>query len=223
MEDIYENEKLLKQIMDLLEQHFGYNCEVVLHDLTKDYDHTIVDIRNGHITGRRIGDCGSNLGLEVLRGTNLGGDRFNYVTHTKDAKILRSSSIYFRNSENKVVGSICVNTDITESVRYEAYLHAMNSYSTISDGSPEIFATDVKQLLEHFLQEGQNLIGKTPESMNKEDQYRFLQYLDKHGVFLITKACDRVCEFLGISRYKIYALLEKIRNEKTDEDKREQE
>lgn len=28
---------------------------VVLHDLEKDYEHTIVDIRNGHITNRKVG------------------------------------------------------------------------------------------------------------------------------------------------------------------------
>ena len=217
MESIFDNEAILKQMMDLLEQHFGYTCEIVLHDLTRDYDHTIVDIRNGHITGRKIGDCGSNLGLEVLRGVNVGGDRFNYITHTKDAKILRSSSIYFRNSENKVIGSLCVNSDITESVRYEAYLHANNSYNVNSEDTPEIFATNVKQLLEHFLQEGQKMIGKPVDLMNKEDYIRFLQFLDSNGAFLITKSSERVCEFLGISKYMLYSLLEKIRGEKDTE------
>ena len=85
----------LKKLLDMMENHFGKNNEIVLHDLTKDYNHTIIDIRNGHITGRSIGDCGSNLGLEVLRGTVVNGDRYNYITHTKDGKVLRSSSMYF--------------------------------------------------------------------------------------------------------------------------------
>ena len=62
------DEATLNKILTLIELQFGSKCEVVLHDLTKPYDHTIVDIRNGYITGRKVGDCGSNLGLEVMRG-----------------------------------------------------------------------------------------------------------------------------------------------------------
>ncbi len=213
MNTIDEQKELLSKVMDALEQHFGSHCEIVLHDLTREYDHTIVDIRNGHITGRKVGDCGSNLGLEVLRGTVVNGDRFNYITHTQDAKILRTSSIYFRDENGRVVGSLCINSDITESVRYEAYLHAANNYSLeAASGKTEVFATDVKQLLEHFLMEGQKLIGKPAMLMNKNERAQFLQYLDQNGVFLITKSSERVCEFLGISRYTLYACLDKLRN-----------
>jgi len=213
MNTIDEQKELLSKVMDALEQHFGSHCEIVLHDLTREYDHTIVDIRNGHITGRKVGDCGSNLGLEVLRGTVVNGDRFNYITHTQDAKILRTSSIYFRDENGRVVGSLCINSDITESVRYEAYLHAANNYSLeAAGGKTEVFATDVKQLLEHFLMEGQKLIGKPAMLMNKNERAQFLQYLDQNGVFLITKSSERVCEFLGISRYTLYACLDKLRN-----------
>ena len=105
MNSVNEQSELLKSVMDLLEKQFGSRCEVVLHDLTKDYNHTIVDIRNGYLTGRKIGGSGTNLGLEVLNGKDQDGNRFNYVIHTRDGKIFRSSSIYFRNDEGKVVGS----------------------------------------------------------------------------------------------------------------------
>lgn len=216
MENIEESRELLEKIMDLLERHFGYNCEIILHDLTGDYNHSIVDIRNGHITGRRVGDCGSNLGLEVLRGTNVGGDRYNYITHTRDAKVLRSSSIYFRNAENKVIGSLCINSDITESVRYEAYLHEANSCSMDAGQKTEVFATDVRQLLEHILLEGQKMIGKPAAQMTREDRMSFLKYLDDNGAFLITKSSERVCEFLGISKYMLYSILDKVRDKKED-------
>ena len=86
MKRIEDEADLLRQVISLIANQFGTNCEVVLHDLTRDYAHTIVDIRNGHITHRTIGDCGSNLGLEVLRGTVEDGDRFNYVTTTAAAR-----------------------------------------------------------------------------------------------------------------------------------------
>ncbi len=213
MNSIGEQKNFLKQVMDLMEQHFGYNCEVVLHDLTGDYDKTIVDIRNGHITGRRVGDCGSNLGLEVLRGTAVDGERYNYITYTPDAKILRSSSMYMRDDSGRVVGALCVNTDITQSVKFEQHLHELNNMNLDKPGkTPEVFAKDVKQLLEFLLEEGERLVNKRAADMNKEDRVNFIAHLDKRGAFLITKSGERVCEFLGISKYTLYATLDKLRN-----------
>lgn len=207
-----ENQKeLLTKILDLLENHFGNSCEIVLHDLTLDYEHTIVDIRNGTITGRKVGDCGSNLGLEVLRGTVIDGDRYNYITHTKDAKILRSSSMYIHDGE-KVIGSICLNSDITDAVKYEHYLHNLNNYSLDDTGPKEVFANDVMQLWNHFLTEGQKLIGKPANMMNKEDKLSFLEYLDKNGAFLISKSGEKICEFLNISKYTLYSYLDILRS-----------
>ena len=212
MNTMHENMALFQKIMDLLEQHFGFNCEIVLHDLTGDYNHSIIDIRNGHITGRKLGDCGSNLGLEVLRGTVVNGDRYNYVTHTRDAKVLRTSSTYFRNDENQVIGSLCINTDITETVRYEAYLHANNNYSLMPEEKTEVFATDVRQLLEYFIMEGQQMIGVQANQMNQEQRLQFLKYLDDKGAFLITKSSERICETMGVSKAVLYSLLNKLHN-----------
>lgn len=224
MKSIDEQMDLLKQLMDMLEQHFGVTSEIVLHDLTRDYEHTIVDIRNNHITGRSVGDCGSNLGLEVLRGTTKDGNRYNYITHTKDAKILRSSSMYFYDGD-RVIGSLCINTDITDTLRYESYLHTFNNYS-IENGEKqrkEVFASNVKQLLESLLAEGTELVGKAAPLMGKDDKMKFLEYLDAKGAFLISKSSDRVCEFLGVSRYTLYTYLENIREKNGKAHKKETE
>ena len=44
MKSIQDELPLLQQILTLISSHFGAKCEVVLHDLTKDYNSTIVDI-----------------------------------------------------------------------------------------------------------------------------------------------------------------------------------
>ena len=202
----------MKKIMNMLENQFDRNCEIVLHDLTRDYEHTIIDIRNGHVTGRNIGDCGSNLGLEVLRGSVINGDRFNYITHTKDGKVLRSSSIYFYDGE-RVVGSLCVNLDITEELHFERYLHTKNNYSLQEDEKKEFFATDIKQLLEFFIDEGQRIVGKPVISMDNKEKMQFLKYLDEVGAFLISKSSEQVTNLLGISKGTLYNYLKILRSE----------
>ncbi len=211
MEQVYLSESILGQIMDLLEQQFGSHCEVVLHDLNRPYDSSIVDIRNGHITGRKVGDCGSNLGLEVIRGTVKNGDKFNYFTNTRDGKILRSSSIYLRDQDGQVRWALCVNVDITETVRFENFLREANQYDFTDTSSEEIFVNNVHDLLDNLLQRGINFIGKSPAEMNKEERLQLIDFLDKKGAFLITKSSEKICEALSISKYTFYNLLDTVR------------
>lgn len=206
------SDNALSQILDLFEKHCGAHCEVVLHDLSKPYDKTVVDIRNGHITGRKIGDCGSNLGLEVMRMTSPEkGDAFNYISHTREGKILRSSSIYLRDDKGNLRYSLCVNLDITDSMKFESYLKEINRYEASDSNPNEIFVDNVQNLLGELITRGAEQIGKKPCAMNKEEKIELLRYLDNKGALLISKSGERICEELQISKFTFYNYLESIR------------
>lgn len=211
MKRLSDESALFDQMLNLIANQFGANCEVVLHDLTKDYNHTIINIRNGQVTNRTVGGCGSNLGLEVLRGTVVNGDRFNYVTHTVNGRILRSSSIYISNDEGKVIGSLCINTDITDSLQFERLLKDYNHYDIEQE---EIFAQDVNGLLDYLIAQGQKIIGTNVDSMSKDEKVNFIGYLDEKGAFLITHSSEKVCELLGISKFTFYNYLELYKDRK---------
>lgn len=219
MKTIYENWNFWQRLLSMLENEFGSRCEIILHDLTKDYAHTVVDIRNGHITGRKIGDCGSNLGLEVLRGDVRDGDRYNYVVHTPDGKILRSSTMFLYDDDGKITGSLCINLDITQTVALEGILHQYNRYVPGTEeekpdvGCKETFAGNINDVLDFLIEQAGELTGKTADEMNRQEKIRFVGYLDAKGAFLITKASDRVCEHLKISRYTLYNYLDIARSE----------
>lgn len=220
MHKLSEDKAFYTQLLDMLEAELGQDYELVLHDLTLDYNHTIVDIRNGHITNRKVGDCGNNLGLEVLRGTVENGDRNNYVTHTNDGKILRSSTMFIKGDDNAIIGSLCINKDITLSVKMEEYLHRSNNYPLLSlndeetqNHTNEVFVNNVSELMDYFLQEGLKFVGKQARQMNRDDKCKFIKYLDDKGAFIISKSSERVCEFLGISRFTLYNYLDSVRKE----------
>lgn len=101
-----ESQRLLESVMKLIAAQFGPDCEVVLHDWSKEYESTIVAIENGHVSGRKVGDGGSNLGLEVMRGTTDGSNQLNYITQTQDGRMLRSSSLYLTDENGKKVGAL---------------------------------------------------------------------------------------------------------------------
>lgn len=216
MKELKQEKKFLTQLMDMLEQQMGPHTEIVLHDLKKDYATTIVDIRNGHVTGRKVGGTGSNLGLEVLQGTVKDGNRFNYVTRLKDNRMLRSSSLYIKDDDGNLIGCLCVNTDITESIRLENYLKEINQYDVNPADKQEVFVTEVNQLLEYLLQEGQKIVGKPACVMNREEKLQFLKYLNDKGAFLITKSGERIQSFLGISKYTMYTYLDIIKKEEAE-------
>ncbi|MFD0696115.1 transcriptional regulator [Paenibacillus sp. GCM10027628] len=207
MESIRDEFEFLKDLVTGLAAQFGDNCEVVLHDLTGSYESTIVAIANGHITGRKVGDPGTNLGLELLRGNEVNGNKFNYTTQTKDGRILRSSSMYMKNKEGRIIGSLCINYDITELMMAGRTLQTFINPSE----QPEVkesFVTSVGELLDALIEEAQEQVGKPVAAMTKEDKMRMLHLLDSKGAFLIKKGGEKICSYLNISKYTLYSYLE---------------
>lgn len=203
----------VNRLLDMLEQQLGKSSEIVLHDLRNGYEHTIVDVRNGEITGRKIGGTGSNLGLEVMKGTTGKGDKYNYITKLQDGRYLRSSSLYIRDKEGEIVGCLCINTDITETLKFEQVLKEMNRCD-LNNPEDEIFVSDVNQLLESIIKKTQENMGKELEQMTREDKINFVRCLNEKGAFLITKSGERVQEYLGISKYTLYSYLDLAKNQK---------
>jgi predicted transcriptional regulator YheO len=212
---VTDNIELLSDIAKCIAMQFGSNCEVVLHDLTLPYEHTIVAIWNGHVTGRKVGDGGTNAGLEILRGTASPKDQYHYINTTPAGRILRSSSKYFRDEYGKVNGSLCINYDITSLIQANQTLAELTNPNGMPASSSEFFTGSIDELLNLIINETIQIIGKTPESLTKEDKVAIVHLLDQKGVFLIKKSAQKVADFLNISRFTVYNYL----NETTDSKK----
>ncbi|MBE7722116.1 helix-turn-helix transcriptional regulator [Lacrimispora indolis] len=205
---VSDNLNLLSDIAKCIAMQFGENCEVVLHDLTLPYDQTIVAIWNGHVTGRKVGDGGTNAGLEILKGSASPDDQYSYINATPTGRILRSSSKYFRDEYGKVNGSLCINLDITDMVKFENTLRSLTcSGSTTIPQTPELFVGNVDELLEIMMKEAVSMTGKSVGNLTKEEKVAVVHNLDDKGFFLIKKAAEKLADFLGLSRYSIYNYL----------------
>ncbi|NOU92272.1 transcriptional regulator [Paenibacillus sp. LMG 31456] len=207
MESIQKEFEFLSDLVQGIAAQFGEYCEVVLHDLTQPYETTIAAIENGHITGRKVGDPGTNLGLELLRGNQVNGNKFNYVTQTKDGRILRSTSMYMKNAEGKTIGALCINFDITSLMMAEKTLQSL-SIASLQSEVKESFVTNVNDLMDALIQEAQEQIGKPVAMMAKEDKVRMIALLDRKGAFLIKKGGEKIGSYLNISKYTLYGYLE---------------
>jgi predicted transcriptional regulator YheO len=201
----------LKQIAYGIAQQFGSNCEVVIHDLTdNNTESSIVDIVNGHVTNRKPGDGPSHVVLEALHGdrSNL-HDHLNYLTKTKDGKILKSSTIYIRDGSGEAIGVFGINFDITSLLMIENSIKPLITTETGSDKKePERISQNVNDLLDELIEQSVRLVGKPVALMTKDDKINAIQFLNNTGAFLITKSGDKVSKYFGISKYTLYSYID---------------
>ena len=215
MSYVMDNFDMFSRIIKGISAEFGENCEVVLHDLTKSYEHTIVAIENGHLTGRKVGDSGTNMGLEILRGTSAGLDQYNYVNRTLDNKIIKSTSIYLKDEKGDVTGSICINFDITGLLSSQKELNTLINLQA-ENAMREHFSGNIDDVLDYLIEQSLDLIGKPISEMTKKDKMKAIEFLDKKGIFLIMKSMDKVADRFQISKFSIYNYLDEIRSSENE-------
>ena len=199
----------LKQIAAGVAAQFGSNCEVVIHDVSGNRpDHTIVHIENGHVSGRKVGDGASQVVLDQLaRQDEQPKDHLCYLTRTPDGKILKSSSLYIRNSRGGVVAIFSINYDVSGLMMIQNTIGELLSTRDKEQTEPERII-NVNAVLDELIDQSVAMVGKPVALMNKEDKVKAVQFLNETGAFLITKSGDRVCKFFGISKYTLYSYID---------------
>lgn len=192
--------------------HFGENCEVVIHDFTENEEHTIVYIENGHVTGRKVGDGPSHIVLESRnKKPEELKDRINYLTQTEDGRMLKSTTIYIRDNDGKVIGIFAINYDITNYIMMD---YSLKSLIGTNDEKPERITRDVNSLLDDLIDQSVKLVNKPVAQMNREDKIRAIRFLQDKGAFLITKSGDKVSKYFGISKFTLYNYIDVKENGK---------
>lgn len=194
----------MKRLAHGLAAQFGADCEVVVHDLTREnYDNTIVAIENGHVTGRSLGDGPSRVALEAMRGGHA-EDRLCYLTKSRDGRMLRSSTIFVRDEGGKPTGILALNYDMSKIQLAEQTLRSLICGVDETHTAPSAIATNVNDLLDQLIEQSVELVGKAVPLMTKEDKMRAIQFLSDAGAFLITRSGDKISRFFGISKYTMY-------------------
>lgn len=201
--------EMLKQLAAGIAAQFGSNCEVVIHDVSSNHpDHSIVHIENGHVSGRKVGDGASQVVLDQMASqAEHPQDHLCYLTRTPDGKILKSSTVYIRNSKGKVSAILAINYDISKLLMVESAVHDLISTGEPQQEEPEKIV-NVNDLLEELIQQSVSLVGKPVALMNKEDKVRAIRFLNQNGAFLVTKSGDKIAKYFGISKYTLYSYID---------------
>lgn len=202
--------EMLKQIADALAAQFGPNCEVVIHDLSaQNAEHPIVYIVNGHVTGRKVGDGASYVVVEQLTTNDPAPrDHLAYLTRTPDGKILKSSTVYIRNSKGKVSAILAINYDISKLLMVESAVRDLISTGEETQQTEPEKIVNINDLLDDLIEQSVALVGKPVALMNKDDKVKAIRFLNQNGAFLVTKSGDKIAKYFGISKYTLYSYID---------------
>jgi predicted transcriptional regulator YheO len=195
---------LLSQLIEGLQTTLGRTAEITLHNF-RNPDHSLAAIA-GKVTGRSVGAPMTDRLLETMR--RHGNDAPNIInvkTRTRDGRLLRSSTLFIRNSKGKVIGSMGINVDLTDQELAARVLADLV-------GSID-FAADVSETMQSMIEIALHQSGRAPQLLSREERLELIRILDTKGLFLIRGAVDEVATRLGVSRFTVYGYLDEIRKE----------
>ena len=210
---------VLEQIAQDIAAEFGNDCEVVIHDLkTKEPEHSIIYIVNGHVTGRNVGDGPSDAVFDGIRQKGRGSDcapadHNGYLMKTADGKILKCSTSYIKDDDGSLHYVFGINYDITNIMMMHQELGEFMLTRDREQSEPEKII-NVNDVLDELIAQSVALVGKPAALMNKEDKMRAIGFLSQSGAFLVTKSGDKVAKYFGISKYTLYSYIDKQQEDK---------
>ena len=209
---LHPNLEAVKQTMEGLAAVLGSRYEVILHDLSH-VESSIVAIC-GNVTGRKTGGPATNFLLRQLRQY---GDRaensINYRTTLPDGRVLRSSTLFIRDNEGHIIGSLCINQDMADYAVAGKLLQELNliAESDESQHGAERFARDISEVTEYMVKDELESFSKPVAYMQKEDKLTFVRNLEEKGIFDVRGSVEYVAECIGVTQFTVYNYLKEIR------------
>ena len=205
------------EVIKGLAETLGPDYEVVLHDISNP-ERSIVAIENGHVTGRTVGGPLTDLGLYLLNSDKFKNVNYlaNYLTEVNGKKI-RSTTIFIRDEEKKVIGFLCINYDMTKDEILKTMVEQLTNVEEISlpfTHGTERFPSRIDELLSHELKNAQRMLGKPLKFATKDERVRLVKCLNDNGFFLLKGSVDILANEMGISKFTLYSYIRKVRENK---------
>ena len=146
--------------------------------------------------------------LEAIEKGDIIVDHLGYRTTTQDGRILKSSTVFLKDSTGKYRWVLGINYDVTALMNVDAALQSITMVESRDSNGDGQIPLNVNDLLDNLINQSVKRIGKPPALMNKEEKIQAIQFLRDAGAFLITKSGDKVSNFYGISKFTLYSYID---------------
>ncbi|KAJ49958.1 putative transcriptional regulator YheO [Clostridium tetanomorphum] len=206
-------------IVNFIGDALGASCEVVLHD-TRNASNSVIAIKNNNVSGRKIGSPLTDLALKKLKDEKKNPEQYitKYSGKTKDGKILNSSTYFIRNNDNKIIGMLCINIDVTKLINFKNLFNELTN-ELIGEGKEDFieeqnkesenFTESIEELVMSIIENTLLEVDIPPERMSPDEKMNVVHSLNEKGVFLIKGAIGDVAKQLKTSENTIYRYLNK--------------
>ena len=196
-------------LVDFLADFMGENTEVVLHDLT-DWQHSVVAIRNGHISGRQVGAPITESSLRILRSEMHKKAPYMYNEHNKsqNGETMKSASWFIKDENETLIGMICINSDCHELIAARNILNKMIKPPIMEkdkdEKGPDKINIDVKALVDNNLDHVGNSLSKIIRTLSKDEKVEISGKLEEMGTFTVKGTIWYLANSMGVSVPTLY-------------------
>jgi len=191
-----------KPLVDFIATVNGKGCEVVLHDLRK-LDHSIIAIKNNHITGRKVNDTITDFALDIIHKKKHNDKNYicNYIGKTGNGRKKVRASTYL----------LCTNIDVTALSNARKYIAnlIMIDESTETD-EQEHFSLSINEHVSSIVSRTLSEFGAEPLRMTMDEKKSVVKELESKGVFKLKGVVGGVAKSLEVSDQTIYRYLKEL-------------
>ncbi len=196
-----------KSVIDGLAEYLGHNYEIVLHSLV-DLENSVIYIKNGYHTGRKIGAPITNMALEMLsKIDHESTNDFTYFTKNKNGEPVKSTTIAIRGENNKIIGLLCINFFLNSS-----FLDVISDFYNADSGIKtdkhkfvyESFSDDPTQLIVNAIKDSIEEVDLMQEVSTTQRNKAIISLLFDKNIFKLKNAVVIVAKELKVSKNTVY-------------------
>ncbi len=200
-------------LVDFIALVNGKGCEVVLHDLRK-LDNSIIAIKNNHITGRTLNDTITDFALDIIHKKKHKDKNYicNYVGKTSNGrKKIRASTYFIRDEEDKLIGMLCTNVDITALSNARKHIDDLIMIKETAEAKEqENFSLGINEHVNSIISKTLSKWGSEPFRMTIDEKKNIVKKLENKGVFQLKGVVGEVAKSLEVSDQTVYRYLKEL-------------
>ena len=174
-------------------------AEVVIHDIKQNQ---IVAIFNP-FSKRKVGD--SSLLSPEEEMAALEDCVGPYEKMNWDGRKLKSASSIIRDENNKAVGMMCINLDISKLEKYQALISEFIEFD-LPQPAP-LFKDDWQERINKYVHNYLIAHHLTLEALRREEKKKLIEHLHKIGAFAGKNSAAYIAQIVKISRATVYNYL----------------
>ncbi|MEW8973137.1 MAG: PAS domain-containing protein [Tissierellaceae bacterium] len=206
-------------LAEFLHKTLGSEYEVVLHDF-QGQEHSIAYIANGHISGRSMENPLTDTTLKLLSDKTISENEYIISNKgiTDNNKVIRHSTLFIKDDDNKLTGMLCVNFNGSKYVNIakkilqlthmenasieSEYLHTFSFKSNIPES--------ISQITEKILDNALEFSDVPLDRLTQEEKLEVVKELNDKGIFMLKGAVSEIAEKLDVSEATLYRYIRTV-------------